>query len=635
MMLGLSLHEPRVVILRERVEDKKKGRGGPKASKVPEVKGMDFLRMDRLRQYLLREFAMPLGQPGVLPFPFDLERIIDDFVFLCFFVGNDFLPHLPCLEIREGGLDMMLLLYKHILPLMGGYICTDGSVDLHRVEMLVQRLALVESNIFRRRAVEEQRSAAFAQQRNASNAASAASAASLPPRHTRFPGDGQDDAAADEAVVAGLGEVSGGGGAAFHEEGGGGGVEEESILAAALLARSMDLAAKSGDGTVKLGEAGWRDRYYKNKLREEDSPEARRAMALSYVQGLCWVALYYTQGVPSWSWFYPFHYAPFACDLTNLAEVPRDFELGQPFPPLTQLMAVLPAASSHCVPEAYKDLMESPESPVADCYPTTFEMDPNGKPPNLTWLWVARLPFLDAPRLVGALEGRAGGLSPEERARNQPGGAELMVSVQHPAGAAPVQALARGGSWVDIAGLRLGGQVKDPALLGSGVKVVRYSYAPPPGAFHSSRVHDSFASMAEPLEWPRLEASLPRRKVRLPLWDDELEAMLAGHAPRPGKGGKGDKGGKGGKGGGGGVCFDFQSAAGCQRGASCRFAHHAGPGGGGGGGPPPPPPRGQGSGGSGGGGGGSSGGTGTAPCHFFNSPQGCKRGANCKFSHGA
>jgi 5'-3' exonuclease len=47
-------------------------------------------------------------------FTFDKVSAINDFIFLCFMVGNDFLPHIPSIEIIENGLELILNVYKEV-----------------------------------------------------------------------------------------------------------------------------------------------------------------------------------------------------------------------------------------------------------------------------------------------------------------------------------------------------------------------------------------------------------------------------------------------------------------------------------------------------------------------------------------
>jgi 5'-3' exoribonuclease 2 len=92
-------------------------RGKNAVVRLSQSVAFNFVKISVLREYLYLEF-----KDMNLPFPFDFERIVDDFVFMCFFVGNDFLPHLPSLHIREGAIDVLMVIYKNVLPSLGDYL---------------------------------------------------------------------------------------------------------------------------------------------------------------------------------------------------------------------------------------------------------------------------------------------------------------------------------------------------------------------------------------------------------------------------------------------------------------------------------------------------------------------------------
>ncbi|KAJ1671550.1 5'-3' exoribonuclease 2, partial [Spiromyces aspiralis] len=141
-----------------------------------------------------------------------------------------------------------------------------------------------------------------------------------------------------------------------------------------------ELLILSKEDNVRLWEEGYKERYYREKLGVELSDkEFIHKFVKHYVEGLCWVLQYYYQGCPSWKWYYPYHYSPFASDFEGLASMDIKFELGEPFKPFEQLMGVLPADSKENLPKAFWPLMTDADSPIIDFYPREFQIDLNGK----------------------------------------------------------------------------------------------------------------------------------------------------------------------------------------------------------------------------------------------------------------
>ena len=183
---------------------------------------------------------------------------------------------------------------------------------------------------------------------------------------------------------------------------------------------------------IKLHEAGFKRRYYLKKFHVDINlePDFPRRIVQSYIEGLVWVLAYYYQGCASWSWFYPFHYAPFASDFTELSSLKLRFRRGEPYRPLEQLMAVLPPRSSHALPEGHAKLMLDSKSAIADFYPKDFAIDMNGA--RMSWMGIALMPFIDSDRLISTVRPLEEKLSEQEKHRNLIHPNRVFVSSTHP-----------------------------------------------------------------------------------------------------------------------------------------------------------------------------------------------------------
>lgn len=121
-----------------------------------------LLHLSLLREYLALEFN---DVKDSLPFAYDMEKVIDDWVLMGFLIGNDFLPHLPHVHIHEDALPILYKTYMDVLPQLDGsfsckeyltgYMNESGNLNLARFEKFLKVFSKNDRQAFMQKAEDD------------------------------------------------------------------------------------------------------------------------------------------------------------------------------------------------------------------------------------------------------------------------------------------------------------------------------------------------------------------------------------------------------------------------------------------------------------------------------------------------
>ncbi|KAG2392063.1 hypothetical protein C9374_013548 [Naegleria lovaniensis] len=384
--LGLVTHEPHFMLLREDVFEQFRQKDSKDKNK-PFAEKFHLLHLYALRQYLDFEFREALTGQN-LPFPYDLERIVDDFVFFIFFTGNDFLPHMPTLDIKEGSINTMIEIYKKVLPKLPGYLTELGDVHLDRVEQFVKSLAEQEASMMQQRFNNRMRENRRARKRRAKlvtidSEGFVGSSHTLMVPQVPLAGDSSVDATPAESKLKQQEEL-------FANDGDE--VEQDMGLVVGV-SNLMDFNAPTS-GTYGIDEP-----------LEDDDDEA--PIEVEEVNDLLLKSV--NEGEFDFTMWHKAYYATkMDIDYSNKEAVSRVYaneisfsDPGVPFRPFEQLLGVLPEGSAKILPEPFRKLYLQ-SSPIFDFYPQQFVIDREGT--RYDYEGVSLLPFIDENRLLEAIK---------------------------------------------------------------------------------------------------------------------------------------------------------------------------------------------------------------------------------------
>jgi 5'-3' exoribonuclease 2 len=229
-----------------------------------------------------------------------------DYIFFCFMLGNDFLPHMPSLNIRTNGLDTLLNVYRqHIGKYSNRFIISKetGKIQWKWVELMVSQLVKLEKDNM----VHD-----YSYRNHLEN--------------MKMPSTTLEEKA-------------------------------EWIKQAPILYRAEE---KYICPELDL----WEDRYYKTLFgMKRSNISDMKELCINYLEGLEWTFKYYTEGCVDWKWRYRYSYPPLFSDLKKyIPHFETDFissteETKECFHPTVQLLYVLPKEYHYLIPNNDKNIV--------------------------------------------------------------------------------------------------------------------------------------------------------------------------------------------------------------------------------------------------------------------------------------
>ena len=179
----------------------------------------------------------------------------------------------------------------------------------------------------------------------------------------------------------------------------------------------------------KVDFEGFRNEYNSVKFETDI-----RSACVDFLDGMQWVLEYYLQGIPSWRWYYPHLYSPFATDILSALDDYKFKFYGITYPrkPWEQLLAVLPPTSMHLIPKPLRSIMSDKKY-----FPETIEIDLGRT--KASWQGVVQLPFIPDDWLTEQYNSKiklvsdqaSNGTEPTERYHWTTDGDERRISIAH------------------------------------------------------------------------------------------------------------------------------------------------------------------------------------------------------------